>query len=102
MKLALLLFLALEQTKARTEARFAKYAAQGLLCGDDGLPHLILILVWPFVMDMPARFSFPRLASCTSQDVRLCGDGKLLSFVFGRGKLFAETVEVTTMWLSTP
>jgi len=34
-------FLALEQTKARTEARFAKYAAQGLLCGDDGLPHLI-------------------------------------------------------------
>jgi photosystem I subunit 3 len=34
-------FLALEATKARTEARFAKYAASGLLCGNDGLPHLI-------------------------------------------------------------
>jgi photosystem I subunit 3 len=34
-------YLALEATKARTEARFAKYAKQGLLCGDDGLPHLI-------------------------------------------------------------
>lgn len=34
-------FLALEATKARTEARFAKYAKAGLLCGDDGLPHLI-------------------------------------------------------------
>jgi photosystem I subunit 3 len=32
---------ALEATKARTEARFAKYAKDGLLCGDDGLPHLI-------------------------------------------------------------
>jgi photosystem I subunit 3 len=32
---------ALEATKARTQARFAKYAKQGLLCGDDGLPHLI-------------------------------------------------------------
>ncbi|MFM7603321.1 MAG: Photosystem I reaction center subunit III [Pseudanabaena sp.] len=26
---------------AQTEARFAKYAQAGLLCGDDGLPHLI-------------------------------------------------------------
>jgi len=34
-------FLALEATKARTEARFAKYAKAGLLCGEDGLPHLI-------------------------------------------------------------
>jgi len=32
---------ALEATKARTEARFAKYAKSGLLCGTDGLPHLI-------------------------------------------------------------
>jgi photosystem I subunit 3 len=34
-------YLALEATKARTEARFAKYAKSGLLCGADGLPHLI-------------------------------------------------------------
>ena len=26
---------------AQTEARFAKYAQGGLLCGEDGLPHLI-------------------------------------------------------------
>ena len=26
---------------AQTEARFAKYADTGLLCGEDGLPHLI-------------------------------------------------------------
>ena len=26
---------------AQTEARFAKYAESGLLCGEDGLPHLI-------------------------------------------------------------
>lgn len=26
---------------AQTEARFAKYAQAGLLCGEDGLPHLI-------------------------------------------------------------
>jgi len=26
---------------AKTEARFAKYADSGLLCGEDGLPHLI-------------------------------------------------------------
>lgn len=32
---------ALEATKARTQARFAKYAKDGLLCGTDGLPHLI-------------------------------------------------------------
>jgi len=34
-------FLALEATKARTEKRFANYAKSGLLCGEDGLPHLI-------------------------------------------------------------
>jgi photosystem I subunit 3 len=34
-------YLALEQTKVRTEKRFAKYAKSGLLCGTDGLPHLI-------------------------------------------------------------
>nr|6ZZX_F Chain F, PSI-F [Chlorella ohadii]6ZZY_F Chain F, PSI-F [Chlorella ohadii] len=33
--------LALKATIARTEARFDKYAKQGLLCGTDGLPHLI-------------------------------------------------------------
>jgi len=32
---------ALEATKARTQARFAKYAKAGVVCGDDGLPHLI-------------------------------------------------------------
>jgi photosystem I subunit 3 len=26
---------------AQTEARFTKYASSGLLCGEDGLPHLI-------------------------------------------------------------
>merc|ERR1711877_35564 len=34
--------LALEATKARTEARFASYSKSGLLCGTDGLPHLIV------------------------------------------------------------
>eukprot|EP00667_Euglena_gracilis_P010167 EG_transcript_10340 len=34
-------FQALEATKAKTQARFAKYAESGLLCGADGLPHLI-------------------------------------------------------------
>ena len=32
---------ALNATIARTERRFATYAKQGLLCGTDGLPHLI-------------------------------------------------------------
>lgn len=32
---------ALNATIARTEKRFATYAKQGLLCGTDGLPHLI-------------------------------------------------------------
>ena len=34
-------YLALEQQIAQTKARFAKYGDQGLLCGTDGLPHLI-------------------------------------------------------------
>ena len=33
--------LALEQQIARTEARFDKYSRSELLCGTDGLPHLI-------------------------------------------------------------
>jgi len=33
--------LALQATKQRTEKRFANYAGSGLLCGTDGLPHLI-------------------------------------------------------------
>lgn len=33
--------LALKATIERTEKRFATYAKQGLLCGTDGLPHLI-------------------------------------------------------------
>ena len=31
----------LEEQIGRTEARFDKYGKQGLLCGADGLPHLI-------------------------------------------------------------
>ena len=34
-------YLALEQQISQTKTRFAKYANQGLLCGTDGLPHLI-------------------------------------------------------------
>jgi len=33
--------LALEATIEKTEARFDKYGKEGLLCGTDGLPHLI-------------------------------------------------------------
>lgn len=33
--------LALKATIERTEKRFANYANSGLLCGTDGLPHLI-------------------------------------------------------------
>ncbi len=33
--------LALTATIERTEKRFANYSKQGLLCGNDGLPHLI-------------------------------------------------------------
>lgn len=34
-------YLALEEQIDRTKARFDKYGKQGLLCGADGLPHLI-------------------------------------------------------------
>ena len=34
-------YLALESQIERTQARFDKYGKQGLLCGADGLPHLI-------------------------------------------------------------
>jgi len=34
-------YLALKATETKTQNRFAKYANQGLLCGSDGLPHLI-------------------------------------------------------------
>lgn len=34
-------YLALEQQIAQTKTRFAMYADKGLLCGTDGLPHLI-------------------------------------------------------------
>ena len=33
--------LALKATMERTEKRFANYGGAGLLCGGDGLPHLI-------------------------------------------------------------
>lgn len=33
--------LALKATIERTEKRFANYGSAGLLCGTDGLPHLI-------------------------------------------------------------
>ena len=33
--------LALKATIERTKSRFANYAKSGLLCGADGLPHLI-------------------------------------------------------------
>ena len=34
--------LALEATVQKTKTRFANYGEQGLLCGKDGLPHLIV------------------------------------------------------------
>ena len=34
-------YLALKQQIARTQARFDKYSRSSLLCGSDGLPHLI-------------------------------------------------------------
>ena len=39
-------YLALEQQISKTEARFDKYGKQGLLCGADGLPHLIVDGRW--------------------------------------------------------
>jgi photosystem I subunit 3 len=34
-------YLALQEQINKTQARFDKYGKQGLLCGSDGLPHLI-------------------------------------------------------------
>ena len=34
-------YLSLEQQIEKTKARFTKYGEKGLLCGADGLPHLI-------------------------------------------------------------
>ena len=34
-------FLALEQQINQTKTRFARYSDSGLLCGSDGLPHLV-------------------------------------------------------------
>ncbi|NUN64216.1 Photosystem I reaction center subunit III [Pseudanabaena biceps] len=42
---------------AQTEARFAKYANAGLLCGEDGLPHLITDGRW----DRAGEFTIPAL-----------------------------------------
>ena len=42
---------------AQTEARFAKYANSGLLCGEDGLPHLISDGRW----DHAGEFTIPAL-----------------------------------------
>jgi photosystem I subunit 3 len=41
----------------QTEARFAKYAEAGLLCGEDGLPHLISDGRW----DRAGEFTIPAL-----------------------------------------
>jgi photosystem I subunit 3 len=42
---------------AQTEARFAKYADSGLLCGEDGLPHLITDGRWSHA----GEFTIPAL-----------------------------------------
>ncbi len=47
--------LALKQQIARTEARFDKYSRSDLLCGADGLPHLIADGRWSHA----AEFIFP-------------------------------------------
>lgn len=42
---------------AQTNARFAKYASSGLLCGEEGLPHLISDGRW----DRAGEFTIPAL-----------------------------------------
>lgn len=42
---------------AQTNARFSKYASSGLLCGEDGLPHLISDGRW----DHAGEFTIPAL-----------------------------------------
>jgi len=50
--------LALKQQIERTQARFDKYSRSNLLCGTDGLPHLIADGRW----DHAAEFTVPGLA----------------------------------------
>nr|YP_010443918.1 photosystem I subunit III [Chattonella marina]UTE94805.1 photosystem I subunit III [Chattonella marina] len=49
--------LALEQQIERTKQRFDRYSKSGLLCGKDGLPHLIADGRW----DHAAEFTIPGL-----------------------------------------
>ncbi|MCS7030295.1 MAG: hypothetical protein NZL92_02020 [Gloeomargarita sp. SKYG116] len=48
---------AIERRIAQTKARFERYASQGLLCGEDGLPHLITDGRWSHA----AEFTLPGL-----------------------------------------
>ncbi|MEN9272899.1 MAG: Photosystem I reaction center subunit III [Gloeomargarita sp. DG_1_5_bins_55] len=48
---------AVERRIAQTQARFDRYASQGLLCGEDGLPHLIADGRWSHA----AEFTLPGL-----------------------------------------
>lgn len=60
--------LALQATIEKTEKRFDTYAKQGLLCGTDGLPHLIadpgLALRYGHAGDVLVRFLFVFLLWC--------------------------------------
>jgi len=47
--------IAIEQQIAQTKQRFARYAESGLLCGNDGLPHLITDGRWSHA----AEFTLP-------------------------------------------
>nr|YP_010443769.1 photosystem I subunit III [Vacuolaria virescens]UTE94656.1 photosystem I subunit III [Vacuolaria virescens] len=49
--------LAIEQQIQRTKQRFDRYAKSGLLCGTDGLPHLITDGRWSHA----AEFSIPAI-----------------------------------------
>nr|YP_010865369.1 photosystem I subunit III [Campylaephora boydenii]WGT74117.1 photosystem I subunit III [Campylaephora boydenii] len=50
-------FLAIQKQIERTEVRFEKYAQSGVLCGSDGLPHLITDGRW----NHAGEFIFPGL-----------------------------------------
>nr|YP_009541953.1 photosystem I subunit III [Neogoniolithon spectabile]AYR06162.1 photosystem I subunit III [Neogoniolithon spectabile] len=50
-------FLALEKQIEKTKNRFNKYARSGLLCGSDGLPHLVTDGRW----NHAGEFIFPGL-----------------------------------------
>lgn len=49
--------LALKEQITRTKARFSKYSQSGVLCGNDGLPHLITDGRW----NHAGEFIFPAL-----------------------------------------